>query len=98
MILLSFSPTEHLEARVDPPFHRETAAQNRLAVWDCLREASLAMFACAKGRSVALGTFFLGALLAVALPAAGLLSVSPALHEHLHHDPATTHSCVATLF
>jgi hypothetical protein len=56
------------------------------------------MFAFQRERSESLGRFLLAALLAVALLAAGLLSVSPALHEHLHHDPAATHSCAATLF
>ena len=56
------------------------------------------MFACQKKRSESVGKFFLALLLAIALLAAGLLSVSPALHERLHHDPAATHSCVVTLF
>jgi len=74
------------------------AAHNRLAVWDRVRKAPPAMFACQKKRSESLGRFFLALLLAIALLAAGLLSVSPALHERLHHDPAATHSCVVTLF
>ena len=92
----SSSTDVHLEARIDQPFHRETAAKNRLAVWDCLRKAPPAMFACQKKRFGSLGRFFLALLLTVALLAAGLLSVSPALHEHLHHG--ATHSCAATLF
>ena len=56
------------------------------------------MFVCHKERSESLGGFFLAALLAVALLAAGLLSVSPALHEHLHRDTTATHLCVVTLF
>ena len=30
--------------------------------------------------------------------AASLLSASPALHEHLHHDTTATHLCLVTLF
>jgi hypothetical protein len=56
------------------------------------------IFACHKERSESLGRFFLAASLVVTLLAAGLLSVSPALHEHLHRDTTTTHLCVATLF
>jgi hypothetical protein len=56
------------------------------------------MFACHKERSKSLGRFFLAAPLVVTLLAAGLLSVSPALHEHLHPDTTTTHLCVVTLF
>ena len=74
------------------------AAYNRLAVWDRVRKAPPAMFACQEKRFGSLGRFFLAVLLTVALLAAGLLSVSPALHEYLHHDAAATHSCVVTLF
>jgi hypothetical protein len=56
------------------------------------------MFACPKKRSGSLGKFFLGAFLAIALFVAGLLSASPALHEHLHSDASATHLCVVTLF
>jgi hypothetical protein len=56
------------------------------------------MFACQKERSGTLGRFCLAAIIAVALLAAGLLSVSPALHEHLHRDATGTHLCVVTLF
>jgi len=53
---------------------------------------------CHEEQSGSLGRFCLAALFAVALLAAGLLSVSPALHERLHPDTATTHLCVVTLF
>ena len=56
------------------------------------------MFACQKERSDSLGRFCLAAILAVSLLAAGLLSASPALHEHLHHDVNATHLCVVMLF
>jgi hypothetical protein len=56
------------------------------------------MFACHKERFKSLGRFFLAASLVATLVAAGLLSVSPALHEHLHRDATAIHLCVATLF
>ena len=56
------------------------------------------MFACHKERCESLGRFFLAASLVVTLLAAGLLSVSPALHERLHADATTNHLCVVTLF
>lgn len=45
-----------------------------------------------------LGRKCLGALLALAIVLAALLSVSPALHERLHPDATATHLCVVTLF
>ena len=45
-----------------------------------------------------LGRFCLGALLALTLAAAALLSASPALHERLHSDATANHLCVVTLF
>jgi hypothetical protein len=45
-----------------------------------------------------LGRFFLAALLALAVVAAALLSVSPRWHERLHPDTTTIHLCVVTLF
>jgi hypothetical protein len=56
------------------------------------------MFACQKERSRSLGKFCLAAIILVALLAAGLLSASPELHEHLHRDAPATHLCVVTLF
>lgn len=49
-------------------------------------------------RYYSLGRLCLSALLAFALIAAALLSVSPGWHERLHPDGATTHHCVVTLF
>ena len=42
-------------------WNRKMAAHNRLAVWDRVRKAPPAMFACQKERSESLGRFFLAA-------------------------------------
>lgn len=56
------------------------------------------MFTGREERFNSLGRFWLATLLGVALLVAGLLSVSPALHEHLHHDTTATHLCAVTFF
>jgi hypothetical protein len=63
-----------------------------------MRKAPPAMPARHDERPHSLGRLCLSALLALALVAAALLSVSPGLHERLHHDTTTTHLCVVTLF
>ncbi len=45
-----------------------------------------------------LGQFCLGALLALSVMVAALLSASPALHERLHSGAAPNHLCGVTLF
>jgi hypothetical protein len=49
-------------------------------------------------RTYSFGRFCLGALLALTVAAAALLSASPALHERLHSNTTANHLCVATLF
>ena len=56
------------------------------------------MAACRDDRFSSLDRRFFSAMLALAFVAAALLSSSPALHERLHSDGATTHLCIVTLF
>lgn len=56
------------------------------------------MAALPNDRIYSLGRIYLGALLALAVVIAALLSASPALHERLHSDATATHLCVVTLF
>ncbi|MEO6970121.1 MAG: hypothetical protein ABI217_04430 [Chthoniobacterales bacterium] len=49
-------------------------------------------------RTYSVGRICLGALLALAVLIAALLSAAPALHERLHSDAPATHLCVVTLF
>ncbi len=51
-----------------------------------------------KERFHSLGQFGLGALLALAVVIAALLSASPALHERLHSGTPAAHLCAVTLF
>ena len=63
-----------------------------------MRKAPPAMPARHAERFYSLGRTCLSALLALALLAATLLSVSPGWHERLHPDAATTHLCIVTIF
>ncbi len=47
---------------------------------------------------LSLGRICCGALLAIAIVAAALLSAAPGWHEHLHPDASSTHLCLVTFF
>ena len=69
-----------------------------LAMDRTMRKTPSAMETCPNERFCSLGRFNVSTLLVLAFVLAAMLSVSPAMHERLHSDAASSHLCVVTLF
>jgi hypothetical protein len=89
---------QSVEGAHGKPHRSKIAQQDRACGFGTLAGNSSPMSLRREEHSCSLGRRSLGALLAFALVAAGLLSVSPALHEFFHPDISANHLCAVTLF